>query len=46
MMGFTHVMRQLVRDRSALLGVILVLVVVLAAILAPLISTHPKRYGT
>jgi peptide/nickel transport system permease protein len=42
MMGFTHVMRQLVRDRSALLGLILVLVVVLAAILAPLISTHPE----
>src|SRR5215470_6536581 len=36
------VARRLARDRSALLGLILVLLVVLAAILAPLISTHPE----
>jgi peptide/nickel transport system permease protein len=41
MIGFAHVMRQLARDRSALLGLILVLLVVVAAILAPLIATHP-----
>ena len=35
-------LRQLARDRSALLGLILVLLVVVAAILAPLISTHPE----
>ena len=35
-------MRQLARDRSALLGLILVLLVVVAAILAPLIATHPE----
>jgi peptide/nickel transport system permease protein len=40
--GFAHVMRQLARDRSALLGLILVLLVVVAAILAPLIATHPE----
>jgi peptide/nickel transport system permease protein len=42
MTGFTHVLRQLARDRSALFGLILVLLVVLAAILAPVISTHPE----
>jgi peptide/nickel transport system permease protein len=42
MIGFAHVMRQLARDRSALLGLILVLLVVAAAILAPLIATHPE----
>ncbi|MFZ0850930.1 MAG: ABC transporter permease [Hyphomicrobiaceae bacterium] len=42
MIGFAHVMRQLARDRSALLGLILVLLVVVAAILAPLIATHPE----
>ena len=42
MIGFAQVMRQLARDRSALLGLILVLLVVVAAILAPLIATHPE----
>lgn len=36
------VLAKLIRDRSALLGLILVGVVVLAAILAPVISTHPE----
>lgn len=35
------VLAKIVRDRSALLGLILVGIVVLAAILAPVISTHP-----
>lgn len=42
MKGLAHVLRQLVRDRSALLGLILVAAVVLAALLAPVISTHPE----
>lgn len=42
MTGFTKLLRQLARDRSALLGLILVLTVILAAILAPVISTHPE----
>ena len=42
MMGFTHVVRQLASRSIGTLGLILVLVVVLAAILAPLISTHPE----
>jgi peptide/nickel transport system permease protein len=42
MRNFLPVARRLARDRSALLGLILVLLVVLAAILAPLISTHPE----
>jgi len=41
MTGLAYVLRRLARDRSALLGLILVLLVVLAAILAPVISTHP-----
>jgi peptide/nickel transport system permease protein len=36
------VLAKLIRDRSALLGLILVGIVVLAAILAPVISTHPE----
>ena len=35
------VLAKLIRDRSALLGLILIGIVVLAAILAPVISTHP-----
>ena len=42
MTGLAYVLRRLARDRSALLGLILVLLVVLAAILAPVISTHPE----
>ena len=42
MSNLVYVIRRLVRDRSALLGLILVLLVVAAAILAPLISTHPE----
>ena len=42
MSGLSHVLRQIARDRSALLGLVLVLLVVLAAILAPVISTHPE----
>ena len=42
MTGLVYVLRRLARDRSALLGLILVLLVVLAAILAPVISTHPE----
>ena len=37
-----HVLLRLARDRSALLGLILVVLVVLAAVLAPVISTHPE----
>jgi peptide/nickel transport system permease protein len=36
------VLAKLVRDRSALLGLILVAIVVFAAIFAPVISTHPE----
>ena len=42
MTGLAYVLRRLAHDRSALLGLILVLLVVLAAILAPVISTHPE----
>jgi peptide/nickel transport system permease protein len=42
MKGLVYVLRRLARDRSALLGLTLVLLVVLAAILAPVISTHPE----
>ena len=42
MTGLVYVLRQLARDRSALLGLILVLLVVSAAVLAPVISTHPE----
>ena len=42
MTGLVYVLRRLARDRSALLGLILVLLVVSAAILAPVISTHPE----
>ena len=42
MSGLLYVLRRLARDRSALLGLVLVLVVVLAAIFAPLVSTHPE----
>jgi peptide/nickel transport system permease protein len=42
MTGLAYVQRRLAHDRSALLGLILVLLVVLAAILAPVISTHPE----
>ena len=42
MTGLAYMLRRLARDRSALLGLILVLLVVLAALLAPVISTHPE----
>ena len=42
MTGLVYVLRRLARDRSALLGLILVLLVVSAAVLAPVISTHPE----
>ncbi len=42
MNGATHALRRLARDRSAALGFILVAIVVLAAVLAPWISTHPE----
>jgi peptide/nickel transport system permease protein len=40
--GFIHVLRLLARDRSALLGLALVLIVIIAAIFAPWLSTHPE----
>ena len=42
MSGFRQVLTKLVRDRSALLGLILVAIVVLAAVLAPVLATHPE----
>ena len=42
MTGLVYVLRRLARDRSALLGLALVVLVVLVAILAPVISTHPE----
>jgi peptide/nickel transport system permease protein len=42
MTGLVYMLRRLARDRSALLGFLLVLLVVLAALLAPVISTHPE----
>jgi peptide/nickel transport system permease protein len=42
MKGVASALRKIVQDRSALLGLILVGIVVLAAIFAPLISTHPE----
>jgi len=37
-----QVLTKLVRDRSALLGLVLVAIVVLAALLAPVLATHPE----
>jgi peptide/nickel transport system permease protein len=42
MTGIVYFLRRLARDRSALLGLTLVVLVVLVAILAPVISTHPE----
>jgi peptide/nickel transport system permease protein len=42
MTGLVYALRRLTSDRSAFLGLTLVLLVVLAAILAPVISTHPE----
>ncbi len=42
MSGTARILRQIARDRSALVGLVLVMIVVLAAILAPVISTHPE----
>jgi peptide/nickel transport system permease protein len=42
MSGILQVLKLLARDRSALLGFVLVLLVVLAAVLAPWLSTHPE----
>ena len=41
-MTATSPLRRLLRDRSAALGLILVVLVVLAALLAPWLSTHPE----
>jgi len=37
-----RILRKLAEDRAALLGLVLILLLVLAAILAPLLSTHPQ----
>jgi peptide/nickel transport system permease protein len=42
MRGFGQAFAKLAGDRSALLGLLLVLLVVLAAIFAPMLSTHPE----
>lgn len=42
MNGALHVLRLLTRDRSAFLGLLLVLIVIVAALLAPWLSTHPE----
>jgi peptide/nickel transport system permease protein len=42
MTGFRLAFAKLARDRSALLGLLLVLLVVFAAIFAPILSTHPE----
>lgn len=42
MRGFRNVLAKLVADRSALLGLILVALVILAAVLAPVLATHPE----
>ncbi len=42
MSGMTNGLRKIAQDRSALLGLILVGIVVLAAIFAPLIAPHPE----
>ncbi len=42
MRGMTYGLRKIAQDRSALLGLILVGIVVLAAIFAPLIAPHPE----
>lgn len=42
MSGLIQGLRKLAQDRSALLGLVLVGIVVLAALLAPIISTHPE----
>ena len=36
-----RILRKLMEDRAALLGLVLILLLVLAAVLAPLLSTHP-----
>jgi peptide/nickel transport system permease protein len=40
--GARFVLARLARDRSALIGLVLILGLVLAAILAPVLSTHPE----
>lgn len=42
MRGSRQILAKLVRDRSALLGLILVAIVVLAAVFAPVLATHPE----
>jgi peptide/nickel transport system permease protein len=42
MTGAVYILRKLARDRSALLGALIVLALVVAAILAPLLATHPN----
>ena len=41
MSGFWFVLTRLARDRSALLGLVLILALVASALLAPLLATHP-----
>jgi peptide/nickel transport system permease protein len=41
MRGFMDILRKLARDRSALLGLIIIVALVVAAIFAPVLATHP-----
>lgn len=41
MRGFMDILRKLARDRSALLGLIIIVSLIVAAIFAPVLATHP-----
>jgi peptide/nickel transport system permease protein len=41
MHGFIDILRKLARDRSALLGLIIIVSLIVAAIFAPVLATHP-----
>lgn len=41
MRGFVDILRKLARDRSALLGLIIIVSLIVAAIFAPVLATHP-----
>lgn len=41
MRGFIDILRKLARDRSALLGLIIIVSLIVAAIFAPVLATHP-----
>jgi len=41
MRGFIEILRKLARDRSALLGLIIIVSLIVAAIFAPVLATHP-----